>query len=129
MYISDARVVSNSFKKNVMHDRLKFYIKPIQHNLQTFANEVKKGLTNKKKFLLPQYFYDESGSELFEQISEQPEYYLTRTEASILASFAGEIADMCDKAVLVELGSGSSKKPESYLMLCWQSRIRCDIFP
>ena len=47
--------------------------------LEDFATEVKKGLGRKKKRLNPKFFYDKRGSELFEQICVQPEYYLTLT--------------------------------------------------
>lgn len=98
-----------SFRKKVMNDRLKFYLTPNDHSHEIFADSVKTGLTSKRKFLLPQYFYDEKGSKLFEQICEQPEYYLTRVETSILESCADEVAEMCEET-LVELGSGNAKK-------------------
>ncbi len=68
------------------------------------------GLTQTLKTLPPKYFYDAHGSELFEQITELPEYYLTRTEREILATYAGAIADTVGPCDLVELGSGSASK-------------------
>ena len=68
------------------------------------------GLTARPKSLPPKYFYDNLGSELFEQICELPEYYPTRTEAWILDQFSHEIAHMTGACELVELGSGSSTK-------------------
>ena len=64
--------------------------------LQFLANdaialEVLEGLSATPKRLPSKLFYDEIGSELFEQITELPEYYLTRTERSILETYAGEI--------------------------------------
>ncbi len=57
------------------------------------------------------YFYDQRGSELFETITQLPEYYLTRTELSILERHLGEIAAAVGGGVcLVEYGSGSSQK-------------------
>ena len=57
------------------------------------------------------YFYDRRGSALFDEICEQPEYYLTRTEIDILRRRADDIADAIGpEALLVELGSGSSVK-------------------
>jgi L-histidine N-alpha-methyltransferase len=76
----------------------------------TAGSDVVKGLTQKEKTLPPRYFYDDRGSELFEQICELPEYYVTRTETSILQACAGEIAQITGKCELVELGSGSSTK-------------------
>lgn len=76
----------------------------------TAGSDVVKGLTQKTKTLPPRYFYDDRGSELFEQICELPEYYVTRTETSILQACADEIAQITGKCELVELGSGSSTK-------------------
>jgi dimethylhistidine N-methyltransferase len=69
-----------------------------------------KGLTQTPKTLPPKYFYDDRGSILFEQICDLPEYYPTRTEASILQGCAAEIARLTSPCELVELGSGSSTK-------------------
>ncbi len=99
-----------SFRKKIIHDRLKFYLTSNDHSRKRFADVVKTGLTNKHKFLLPQYFYDEKGSKLFEQISRLPEYYITRIETLILKSSADEIANICNEEILVELGSGNSRK-------------------
>ncbi|MBH8573326.1 L-histidine N(alpha)-methyltransferase [Nostocaceae cyanobacterium CENA369] len=74
------------------------------------GSDVVKGLTQTPKSLPPAYFYDDRGSELFEQICELPEYYLTRTETAILQQYAGEIARITGVCELVELGSGSSTK-------------------
>ena len=68
------------------------------------------GLTQTPKTLPPRYFYDQRGSELFEQICELPEYYPTRTEAWILQQYAQEISQLAGICELVELGSGSSTK-------------------
>ena len=68
------------------------------------------GLNQTLKTLPPRYFYDGKGSQLFEQICELPEYYPTRTEASILKKYATDIAEVTGKVKLIELGSGSSTK-------------------
>ncbi|MFE0674320.1 L-histidine N(alpha)-methyltransferase [Streptomyces sp. NPDC058867] len=68
------------------------------------------GLTRTPKTLPPKWFYDAHGSELFEQITELPEYYPTRAEREILVARAGEIAAATGARTLVELGSGSSEK-------------------
>ena len=62
------------------------------------------------KTLPPKWFYDERGSELFEKITQLPEYYPTRAERAILAAVAAEIAAATGASTLVELGSGSSEK-------------------
>jgi dimethylhistidine N-methyltransferase len=79
--------------------------------VDSFAHDVRKGLRSRPKYLQAKYFYDKAGSELFERITEQPEYYPTRTEASILKGHAPDIRDAVEGEVsLVELGSGSSNK-------------------
>ncbi|WP_217552793.1 L-histidine N(alpha)-methyltransferase [Streptomyces sp. GbtcB6] len=72
--------------------------------------DVLTGLTATPKTLPPKWFYDARGSELFEQITELPEYYPTRAEREILRTRSGEIAAACGARTLVELGSGSSEK-------------------
>jgi L-histidine N-alpha-methyltransferase len=72
--------------------------------------DVRAGLTATPKTLPPKYFYDERGSELFDEITRLPEYYLTRAETSILQQRAAEIADVSRCESLVELGSGTSAK-------------------
>ena len=74
------------------------------------GTDVIQGLTQTPKTLPPKYFYNDRGSQLFEQICELPEYYPTRTEAVILRQYAGEIAQLTGSCELVELGSGSSTK-------------------
>ncbi|MEU9239741.1 L-histidine N(alpha)-methyltransferase [Streptomyces sp. NPDC048385] len=72
--------------------------------------DVLTGLTTTPKTLPPKWFYDARGSELFEQITELPEYYPTRAEREILRARSGEIAAASGARTLVELGSGSSEK-------------------
>jgi dimethylhistidine N-methyltransferase len=73
--------------------------------------ELLAGLRMDQKQVNPKYFYDARGSELFEQITRQQEYYPTRTEMRILSNYAAEIADHCGAdCVLIEPGSGNSEK-------------------
>ncbi|MEW2130989.1 L-histidine N(alpha)-methyltransferase [Streptomyces sp. NPDC005435] len=72
--------------------------------------DVVDGLTRTPKSLPPKWFYDTRGSELFELITELPEYYPTRAEREILRDRSGEIAAASGARTLVELGSGSSEK-------------------
>ncbi|MEO1395283.1 MAG: L-histidine N(alpha)-methyltransferase [Cyanobacteria bacterium J06634_5] len=74
------------------------------------GQDVIAGLRAENKYLPPKYFYDQQGSELFEQICELPEYYPTRTETAILKSASGAIATLTGPCEIVELGSGSSTK-------------------
>ncbi|MGW0846225.1 L-histidine N(alpha)-methyltransferase [Streptomyces sp. NPDC002787] len=77
--------------------------------------DVLDGLTHTPKTLPPKWFYDARGSELFERITELPEYYPTRAEREILIDRAGEIAAASGARTLVELGSGSSDKTRHLL--------------
>lgn len=83
--------------------------------LRTMADEVRRGLTAPQKYLPCKYFYDARGSELFELITELPEYYQTRTELAMLESIADELASELRFGELVELGSGSAKKTRALL--------------
>lgn len=74
------------------------------------AADVLRGLTADDKNLPPKWFYDARGSDLFDQICEQPEYYPTRAEAALLAEQGDAIAAAFPARELVELGSGSSTK-------------------
>ena len=75
------------------------------------CDTVYQGLTATPKSLPPRLFYDHAGSELFEAITDLPEYYPTRTEAAILERYAAEIcASVGGEMTLVEFGSGSSRK-------------------
>lgn len=91
----------------------------------TLRDELLQGLRATPKRSSPKFFYDLRGSELFDRICVQPEYYPTRTEEAILRDAADDIADVVGKdATLIELGSGASRKvrllleavrPTSYL--------------
>jgi L-histidine N-alpha-methyltransferase len=78
--------------------------------LAGMSEVVREGLSCPFKELPPKYFYDERGSELFERITEQPEYYPTRCEREILADRAGEIVAAASPSTLIELGSGAAAK-------------------
>jgi L-histidine N-alpha-methyltransferase len=72
--------------------------------------DARAGLLAVPKDLPPKWFYDQRGSQLFEEITRLPEYYPTRCEREILFSRAGEIAGAARADTLVELGSGTSEK-------------------
>ncbi len=77
---------------------------------QDLIDDVRRGLTQSPKTLPPRWFYDERGSDLFERITELPEYYQTRTEYGILQRNATEIVARTRAASIVELGAGSCTK-------------------
>ena len=80
-------------------------------HVSEFEADVLEGLRAIPKHVPAKYFYDAAGSQLFERITELPEYYPTRCEISILRSHGADIAKLIPPgAALVEFGSGSSKK-------------------
>src|SRR3981081_2355651 len=84
-----------------------------------FAHDVLEGLTLQPRRLSPKYFYDATGSELFEQITLLPEYYPTRTELGILRDRGAEISAIIPKgAALVEFGAGATTKVRLLLGEC-----------
>lgn len=81
-----------------------------QHGSPDILREVRDGLSRAQKELSPKFFYDRRGSELFEEITRLPEYYLTRAERALLQSRAADIARVTRARALVELGAGSAEK-------------------
>jgi L-histidine N-alpha-methyltransferase len=82
---------------------------------ETMAREIRDGLTSAPKCLPSKYFYDETGSRLFERITELPEYYLTRAEQALLEDRSSEIAQRTRAVELVELGAGSARKTRTLI--------------
>src|ERR1019366_9054024 len=84
---------------------------PAEDRYSAFARDVIEGLTARPKRLSPKYFYDETGSRLFEEITALPEYYPTRCELAILRRHAADIVGLLPpQTALIEFGSGSSRK-------------------
>jgi len=93
--------------------------------MSDFYSEVVAGLKTEPKKIPPKFFYDETGSRLFEQICEAPEYYPTRTEQQILSTHAHDIAKIIgEHHYIIEPGCGSCEKikllleilkPEAYV--------------
>jgi len=86
--------------------------------VRDFAISSARGLLSLPRRLESRFLYDSAGSALFEEITEQPEYYLTRTESAILAASAARIREVTGPATLVELGSGSCCKSD-LLLRAW----------
>jgi L-histidine N-alpha-methyltransferase len=99
-----------------MSSRLRFLEAQSAHLPELLCQVVDEGLSHPHKSLPCRYFYDNVGSDLFERICGLPEYYLTRSEQSILTQYASDII----KAVggdlsLIEFGSGSSLKTRTLM--------------
>jgi L-histidine Nalpha-methyltransferase len=94
------------------------------------ALDVREGLTATPKHLPAKLFYDEIGSQLFEQITELPEYYLTRTERSILERYAADILEQAGPSLtLVELGAGTATKTRILIEELLQRQSRTLFYP
>jgi L-histidine N-alpha-methyltransferase len=72
--------------------------------------ELRAGLEARPRIIPPKFFYDERGSELFEEITRLPEYYPTRVERGILAGEVAAWIRQLGPRALVELGAGSAEK-------------------
>lgn len=94
------------------------------------AEDVLLGLSAPRKHLPPKLFYDAAGSSLFERITETPEYYLTRTERSILREYAPEIAEEAGaNLTLVEMGAGSASKTRVLIEAILRRQLRLSFYP
>lgn len=94
-----------------------------------YAEEVARGLSAWPKTLPCKLFYDERGSELFEEITRLPEYYLTRTELEILQQYSREIALAAGSPLsVVELGAGTATKTSTLLQAVARRQIRVKYF-
>ncbi len=120
----------NNYKKYVVDSKLR-YFKPHATKVEkSFAEEIISSLTQNSKFINPKFFYDKKGSDLFELICLLPEYYLTRTEISILKNFQSSISLYVDMNTnLVELGSGSSVKTRLILDILTKLQPKTEYFP
>jgi dimethylhistidine N-methyltransferase len=95
--------------------RPKVLIYDLHPPLEDFRAEVLAGLSQVDKSISPKFLYDQQGAKLFEAICTLEEYYLTRTEISILQAHAPEIANLINNSTLIEFGSGSSQKVQILL--------------
>ncbi|RDH82968.1 MAG: L-histidine N(alpha)-methyltransferase [endosymbiont of Galathealinum brachiosum] len=90
-------------------DRFQFFD---QHpEIADFEKDIIQGLSASEPYILPKYFYDETGSKLFEDICSTEEYYPTRTEVSIIRDNIDDLVNNLGKeCLLIEPGSGDSYK-------------------
>lgn len=93
------------------------------------ADDVRESLLSSPRSLSPKYFYDERGSELFDQICSTPEYYPTRTENRLLLKYAGDIIQKTQPEQILELGSGYSVKTRRLFDACQDISHNCTYAP
>ena len=116
--------------EKIYNNRLKILYADNIMSADNFSEDVKKGLSAKRKFLLPKYFYDSKGSELFEKICRTKEYYPTRTEKFILRKYSDDISKYNpDINIIVELGSGSSVKTSFLLKSFLKTKPQINYIP
>lgn len=103
----------------------------VQEESIHFKNDILNGLKNERQKRIPsKYLYDTTGSQLFEMITEQPEYYPTRTEKKLLELHSPDILKGTDKEIiLIELGSGSSKKTKYLFDEILKRQKKLNYFP
>ncbi len=87
-------------------------------SVPNLMEDVEAGLFAENKHLPPKYFYDDRGSELFDQICDEPEYYPTRTEDALLRDSAKKIIKQTMPRQILEFGSGTSRKTVHLLQAC-----------
>jgi L-histidine Nalpha-methyltransferase len=98
--------------------------------LPSIAADVLDGLTATPKWLPPRLFYDARGSELFEEITRLPEYYLTRAEREIFETHADEIvAHAGQNLSVIELGAGTANKTQVLLRALARRQQRITYIP
>ena len=91
-------------------DRLAFYL-DLHPSASDFKSDILEGLSKPQKTISAKYFYDQKGSEIFDKITEAPEYYPTRTELALLDRIGPELNTAIGPgAVVLEPGAGSSLK-------------------
>jgi L-histidine N-alpha-methyltransferase len=91
--------------------------------------DVRDGLRRQQRELPPKYFYDERGSQLFEDITRLPEYYLTRAETEILTAQAQHVVAITGACTLIELGAGSATKTRILLSAMQHNANRVTYMP
>ncbi|MBJ7599798.1 MAG: L-histidine N(alpha)-methyltransferase [Candidatus Nephthysia bennettiae] len=96
-----------------------------QDVLDDLVRDVRLGLTTRPRSLPPRWFYDDRGSDLFEAITELPEYYQTRTEAAILRRIAPEVLALVRPDTLVELGAGAAVKTQALIEAGVRDGLSC----
>ena len=102
--------------------------------MSQFKKDVIEGLSSEPKFLLSKYFYDEIGDDLFVQIMDMPEYYLSRSEFEIFSQKTNELinafeVDKSGAFELIELGAGDGTKTKELLKELLKQGYKFDYTP
>lgn len=100
-----------------------------ERTVPTLLEDVRAGLLKPPRSLPPKYFYDSHGSQLFDRICDTREYYVTRTEAGLLQSYADDIILRTRPDNIIEFGSGTSRKTAYLLQACERQAQYCNYWP
>ena len=118
------------YRRHDVGPRLCYYRPPSASKESTFAEEVSRSLDHTPRSLNPKFFYNRTGSMLFDMICKLPEYYLTRSEISILGRMQESLPEyLPHRYRLVELGSGSAVKTRLILDVLDRRQDRLEFFP
>lgn len=98
-------------------------------SIPDMVDDVRESLLELPRSLSPKYFYDERGSELFDQICSTPEYYPTRTENQLLSRYAVDIINKSTPDQILELGSGYAIKTRRLFDACQKTSQDCIYAP
>lgn len=113
-----------------VNSRLCYFKPETEKTNRTFAEEISYSLNQKEKSISPKFFYDIKGSELFDEICELPEYYLTKTETNLLKKIGTDLEKyVAENIRLVELGSGSAVKTRLLLDVLQNAQNKTEYFP
>ena len=85
---------------------------------KTLLEEFSEGMLKFPKSIPPKYFYDEKGSQLFDQICDTAEYYPTRTESRLLKEISSKLIESIEPDRIIELGSGTARKTRHLFDAC-----------
>lgn len=127
--ITNTKLETQNYDKVTVTPRFCYFTSKAD-NQSTLEREASYSLSRKRKFIHPKFFYDKTGSDLFEQICLLPEYYLTRTEMKILHDITNELPNyLKGNYALVELGSGSSTKTRKLLEALSSIQNQIEYYP
>lgn len=125
-----SEILADNFQRKIYSDRLAITFAEYTEIMDDFAEDVEKGLTSNPKFLLPKYFYDSKGSELFEEITRLEEYYPTEVERSIIQDISGKLPLLLNGiSTIIEIGSGSSNKTRHIIESFTENRDNINYVP
>jgi len=118
------------YQSHLIRKNLK-YFKPTKNSTTaTFAEEIGDTLQQSKKSISPKFFYDQTGSKIFDEICSLPEYYPYNAETEILEQIEQKLLPyLSDEFHLVELGSGSSVKTRLLIDVLFKSQKHLQYFP